>query len=208
MIAPINTVVQVSGITKVRFNGFAGLSAEGNQVQKSAEFTCLGHQWCLILYPGGRRNAAAGMVSVYLHGQSDKSINIECTIIIKNCQELRMLYNCVSYQTRGWPSFAMSSKVLESLQDGALVMEVHTKLVDPTEPIPPFIPKNPSACEVIQAMFMDEEPSDVVIEVGESPFYAHDLSCKIVQRSLLNCANQLVARSNSRMYRLKFSVTS
>ena len=199
MIAPINTVVQVSGITKVRFNGFAGLSAEGNQVQKSAEFTCLGHQWCLILYPGGRRNAAAGMVSVYLHGQSDKSINIECTIIIKNCQELRMLYNCVSYQTRGWPSFAMRSKVLESLQDGALVMEVHTKLVDPTEPIPPFIPKNPSACEVIQAMFMDEESSDVVIEVGESPFYAHRFvvqNCSTILAQLCKSASGKIELSD------------
>ena len=60
----------------------------------------------------------------------------------------------------------MRSKALESLQDGALVVEVHMKLVDPTEPTPPFIPKNPSACEVIQEMFMDEESADVVIEVG------------------------------------------
>jgi hypothetical protein len=30
----------------------------------------------------------------------------------------------------------------------------------------PFIPKNPSACEVIQSLFMDEESADVVIQVG------------------------------------------
>ena len=41
------------------------------------------------------------------------------------------------------------------------------KLVDPTKPTPPFIPKNPSACEAIQEMFMDEESADVLIEVGE-----------------------------------------
>jgi hypothetical protein len=147
----------------------------------------LGHQWRLNLYPGGYRTAAAGMVSVYLHSKSDKSINIECTIIIKNCQELRMLRNFVSYETQGWRNFAMRSKVLESLQDGALVMEVHMKLVDPTEPIPAFIPKNPSACGVIQEMFMDEESADVLIEVGGVE----------VQQGKRNAKNNSIAMTNA-----------
>jgi hypothetical protein len=41
----------------------------------------------------------------------------------------------------------------------------------------PFIPKNPSACQVIQSLFMDEESADVVIQVGGKkeavPFDAH-----------------------------------
>ncbi|KAL3762578.1 hypothetical protein ACHAW5_003116 [Stephanodiscus triporus] len=46
---------------------------------------------------------------------------------------------------------------MENLVDGALVIEVHMKLVDPTKIPPPFIPENPSACKIIQGMFMDEE---------------------------------------------------
>jgi len=169
MIAPSTTVVQVSATTKDRFN-VAGLSAEGIQVQKSAEFTCMGHQWRLDLYPGVSRTAAPGMVSFNLCNLSDQRINFKCDLIIKNCQERRFVQNFVSYGSRGWPNFGMRSKILESLQDGGLLVEVHMNLVDPTEPTPPFIPKNPSACEVIQAMFLDEESSDVVIEVGESPW--------------------------------------
>jgi hypothetical protein len=41
------------------------------------------------------------------------------------------------------------------------------KLADPTKvKPPPFIPENPFACKLVQSMFMDEEPSDVVFEVG------------------------------------------
>ena len=41
------------------------------------------------------------------------------------------------------------------------------KLADPTKvKPPPFIPENPSACKFIQSMFMDEESSDLVFEVG------------------------------------------
>ena len=93
MIAPSTTVVQVSATTKDRFNGFAGLSAEGIQVQKSAEFTCMGHQWRLDLYPGVSRTAAPGMVSFNLCNLSDQSINVKCDLIIKNCQERRFVQN-------------------------------------------------------------------------------------------------------------------
>jgi hypothetical protein len=54
---------------------------------------------------------------------------------------------------------------MDSLVGGALVIEVHMKLVDSAEIPPPFIPENP-LCKIIRGMFMDEESSDVVFEVG------------------------------------------
>lgn len=33
----------------------------------------------------------------------------------------------------------------------------------------PFIPENPSECQLIQSLFMDEESADVVIQVGDKP---------------------------------------
>ncbi|KAL3764023.1 hypothetical protein ACHAW5_005107 [Stephanodiscus triporus] len=55
---------------------------------------------------------------------------------------------------------------MDSLVDGALVIEVRMKLVDPAKIPPPFIPENPSACKIIQGMFMDEESADIEFEVG------------------------------------------
>ncbi len=60
------------------------------------------------------------------------------------------------------------SKIMKSLVDGTLVIEVLMKLVYPSKvKPPPFIPENPSACKLIQRMFMDKESSGVAFEVGE-----------------------------------------
>ncbi len=43
------------------------------------------------------------------------------------------------------------SKIMKSLVDGTLVIEVLMKLVCPSKvKPPPFIPENPSACKLIQ----------------------------------------------------------
>jgi hypothetical protein len=53
---------------------------------------------------------------------------------------------------------------MKSLVLGTLPIVVSLKLADPTKV--PFIPENPSACKLIQSLFLDEEFSDVVFEVG------------------------------------------
>ena len=63
--------------------------------------------------------------------------------------------------------------MLESLHGGALIIEVHMKLVDPTEPPARFIPENPFACGAILGMFMDQDSADIVIEVKGKHFHAH-----------------------------------
>jgi len=62
----------------------------------------------------------------------------------------------------GYDDFAERSKVLNSLVDGALVIEVNMKVVSP----PPFIPENPSACKIIQGLFLNDESADIVFEVN------------------------------------------
>ena len=54
---------------------------------------------------------------------------------------------------------------MENLVEGALVIEVHMKLIDPPTAFPPFVPEN-SSCKIIQGLFMDEESADIVFEVG------------------------------------------
>ena len=85
--------------------------------------------------------------------------------------------------------------MLESLQDGALIIEIHMKLVDPTEPPARFIPENPFACEAIRCMFMDDDSADVVIEVKGRNFHVHWF---VVQKCLtvLADADLLIQLSN------------
>jgi hypothetical protein len=85
--------------------------------------------------------------------------------------------------------------MLESLKDGALIIEVHMKLVDPTEPPARFIPENPFACEAIRCMFMDDDSADVVIEVKGRNFHVHRF---VVQKcsTILADADLLIQLSN------------
>ena len=56
---------------------------------------------------------------------------------------------------------------MSSLVDGTLVIEVHMKLATPTKSVPPpFIPENPSACKMIQGLFMNDKSANIVFEVG------------------------------------------
>ena len=58
---------------------------------------------------------------------------------------------------------------MENLVEGALVVEVHMKLINPPTASPPFVPEN-SSCKIIQGLFMDEESADIVFEVGGRQF--------------------------------------
>jgi hypothetical protein len=67
----------------------------------------------------------------------------------------------------GFTNFAKRSKLLRSLVNGTLIIEIRMRLVTPTKSVPPpFIPENPSACKTIQGVFLDEKYSDIVFEVG------------------------------------------
>ena len=81
---------QVSATTSVRFDGFAGLPAERNELVESEIFTCLGNKWQLDVWPGGNDDADDGVVSVYLCNMSERSINVEFCLCVKDCVEKKM----------------------------------------------------------------------------------------------------------------------
>jgi len=170
----------------VHYHGFAGLSTIPGQCEESSEFTCLGHQWTLRIYPGGTSNSDDEMVSLFLKKVSNKGIKIDLGFSVKdsNGKDRRhhayILENnvarsivsmngqwnfVVARSSYGKVDFARRSIILDHLVEGSLVIEVQMKLAEPAETIPsPFIPENP-ACNAIQKMFMDEKSSDVVFEV-------------------------------------------
>ena len=63
--------------TEISFRGFADLPAERNERTDSPKFSCLGHQWRVVLYPGGEEDSDDGYVALFLSNVSNKAIKIQ-----------------------------------------------------------------------------------------------------------------------------------
>jgi speckle-type POZ protein len=136
-------------------------------------FTCLGRKWDLRIDADDDEDTDEGMVSVSLQNTSKKIIDIEASVIVKACREIKIGPSTFAQKYKFYPgkiwtilNFASHSTIMDSLVDGTLVIEVQMNLADPSKTPPPFVPENPSACKVIQGLFMDEESADVVFELG------------------------------------------
>ena len=108
------------------------------------------------------------MMCVSLSNMTKKNIFNEVGFIVNNSKVKKMTPKIFGNGTPAWglADFELRSKIIDSLVDGALVIEVHMKRLDPTEPTPPFIPDNPATCKIVQGLFLDEETADIVFEVG------------------------------------------
>jgi hypothetical protein len=137
----------------------------------------LGNQWRLRIYPGGHDDAAEGMVTLDLWNKSNKAIEIDLVFSVNDGIGKQVVYEQSDRPQHFAPvgtvgsargcTFAKRSKLLRSLINGALVIEVHMKLATPTISVPPpFIPENPVA-KMIQGLFLDEKSSDIIFEVAE-----------------------------------------
>jgi hypothetical protein len=168
---------------KVYFHKFARLSATRDVFVKSPKFTLLGNQWRLEIFPGGRDDSPEGMVSLDLSNMSNKAIEIDFGFSVNDGNGKQVVYKR-SYGPSnfapvgfvnsgdGWNSFAKRFKLLNSLINGTLVIEVCMRPLVPEKSSPsPFIPENPSACKIIQGLFLDEKSADIAFEVkmGEQP---------------------------------------
>ena len=164
--------------TEVCFHNFADLSIETDEdeCEASSEFLSLGHQWELQIYPGGDEHSAEGMMAVYLGNMSDESIKIEYGYSVKDAagKEVHhkkpdtsdfLAYDVDANCCFRYSNFSKRSKMMKSLVNGSLVIEVRMRLVNRNESTPPFIPQNPITKNVLE-LLDDEESADVVIEVG------------------------------------------
>jgi len=162
--------------TVVRFHGFANLSTTRGEKVQSPEFSCFGHQWTLKLYPGGRASSPEGYVAVALANRSNSSIKIQWGCSVRNADGKELVHkksytNVFDAVSDGagtsWyyhGNFAKRSKLMDSLVQGSLVIEVRMKSTSTDKSITQFIPKNPIHKNVINK-FMDEETADVIFEV-------------------------------------------
>ena len=168
--------VSLSGWTtiEVGFHGFVNLTTTRSERVDSPGFSCFGHQWKLVLFPGGVTNSAEGRVAVSFINMSNKSIKIQYGLSVRNAYgncipphkpqiiELEAVGSLLS--GRCAHDFATRSKIIESLVDGSLVIEVRIKPTSTDETITQFTPTNP-LCKNVMNKFMDEETADIVFEV-------------------------------------------
>ena len=134
----------------VHYHAFANLSTEPGAFVFSPDFEGLGNQWQLQLHPGGDGAGAAeeGMVSLYLWNRSDKAIDIDYGFRIINGDGKQVAckrpatprhFAPVGVVTNGWGwlNFPKRSKIISSLVNGTLVVQVFMRLSVPMKSSPP-----------------------------------------------------------------------
>ena len=177
-------------IAPVRFNGFAGLTTTTDEPVRSPNFSCFGHQWAVFIYPWGRISQSSdGHVAVYLKNGTAEAIDVEFKFIIKH-SDVRLNISRASGKLekflpsgssiingvgpiKGYPNFALRSKLLNYLVNGKLMVEVHMRTNKPGQQSAPFVPENPFLQNAL-ADFGNEETADVQFEVGGTAESAED----------------------------------
>ncbi|KAL7529975.1 hypothetical protein ACHAWF_003178 [Thalassiosira exigua] len=166
----------------VRFHGFRDLdTARGHCI--SSRFQCVGNVWELRVFPRGGIRSEGGMVGISLAHLDHNEIRVQFSISIEG--ENRKMHRYYSSQSQAtWTRFYSGGRcwnrrdfvstsrtdIINALVDGTLVIEVRMcAKADgsaPTEPAPPkpFVAENPLPGLIIEK-FMDEESSDLMIEV-------------------------------------------
>ncbi len=154
---------------RVYFHNFDALNKENDRVMSSA-FSCLGHQWTVLLCLEEGNECGNEMLGVliYLFKESMGRINVKFGLSVKNCKNQGIADYSTShvFDTNenlgyGFDDLLPHQKALNNLVLGTLVVEVRLKRHSPF----PFIPKNPSRCKIVQELFMDKETADVIFEV-------------------------------------------
>ena len=165
---------------EVRFHGFADLTTERDEPVESPEFSCLGHQWRVDLYPGGDEHSNDGYVAVRLSNMTNKkSIIIEWCCIVRDAASKEIVYHepetdqfggvgddgVLNYWGQSTCDLCKRSALLDALIEGTLIIDVRMKLVESSKYSSQFIPDNPIN-NIILNQFNEEESADVVFEVG------------------------------------------
>ena len=169
--------------TEVIFHGFTDISYKVD----SPEFSCFGDQWQLELWAttGDERSNHIGAELVNLSSRtySDDEINeitfgynfrgLEFGYSIRDADGDEMIHLVRDSPDSGvyyaWfrieDDTAKLSKLMNSLVDGSLIIEVRMKLLSTDKSANQFIPTNPFNKNVLE-LFGDEGTADVVFEVG------------------------------------------
>ena len=75
---------------EVYFHGFGDLSRD--DYTRSPEFSCFGHKWELLLYPGGVVGSRDGYVAVYFANMSNAAIKIQWCCSVRDAAGKGVVY--------------------------------------------------------------------------------------------------------------------
>ena len=162
--------------TVVQFHGFANLPTTRGEYVESPEFSCFGHQWGFDIYPGGKNNSSEGYAAVSLCNMSHTSIKLQWGYSVRDSNDKEVVhkkpltdeFGAVDSERNAWrvKDFAKRSKLMASLVDGSLIVEVRMKSASTSKSITQFIPSNPINKNVLNLYTNAEETADVLFEVG------------------------------------------
>ena len=196
--------------TEVCIHGFADLPTTRDSFVRSPQFSCLGHQWNLGIYPGGRDNSPEGYVVVTLCNMTNKGIEIQLGFNVRNADGREVVYGksrtkdfdaagCQAPQHSGWCfAVAKRSTLLDTLVDGSLLIEVRMKPTLTDKSITQFVPSNPLCKNVLQK-FMHEETADVIFEVNNGSLQSEEHINKKAKTTTTLYAHRFILQDISTM---------
>ena len=75
--------IEAWATAEVRFHGFANLTTVKDEHVESPIFTCHGHEWKVMLYPGGNSTSIDGMIGAFLLHMTTKPIKVRFSFSVK-----------------------------------------------------------------------------------------------------------------------------
>ena len=170
----------------VHFHNFASLPSEKNELVWSPEFRSFGHEWRVLMYPGGVKwrvliysgghsKAKEGNISLFLQHRFHSDISVQFHLSIKNKSGGAVAdgsphpHKFVGGKSSGCHDFALRDEITHAdvLNNGTLTVEVRIKPVE-GDLCRNFIPKNPFVRNML-LLFLDEERADMSFEVESRP---------------------------------------
>ena len=186
--------------TTVYYHEFASLLRGAQHRIASPKFSCLGHEWRLVMrvvsdqVRGGDGDID---ISVRLSHSSDHPIRVSWSVTVRSIllttptiRKNEYMFNPT--EVSDFYTVPLDRRVSRYLEKGTLVFEVLMKSHEPPRRQLPFIPENPMACNFVQRLFNEENSADIVFTVAHrdpsnndligplttTKFYAHSLILK------------------------------
>ena len=196
----------------VHFHDFNSLTIVKNEAVESPKFTCAGHEWKFVIYPGGHRSSADGMISVYLENESGSELVASAEIALmkssggayKTLVLIEKFFATTGSNTDiwGWREFVSRGKVLDEskniLNKGTLTFVVRIKPYK--EYCRRSIVKQSNLVDDIFKLFGEDSTADMAFSVGGRMifgnsvggrmFFGHKLILKVRAPELFQLAEQ------------------